>query len=365
MPRRRDECARVLGPTWLPSQGYWRIVVITPQAPEPRDRRSTKYYREEADAIEVVQRIEQRLERLNGCTVEQAIEGYREHLKAKDTGSISYNETIRRLRLFFPNGKALISTITPEAAKGFYDKFRLRRKANGDPISVAYHRAALINARSLFKWCVSEGYLSENPLRDVEGIGKRNAGKEQHTGDETRLLYAYCLDRADTGDKAALGVLMALLMALRSSDITRRVVRDVDLDGTVLKVTKGKTQRSNRPRRIPLVLQPMLRKLTEGRGPFEPLFKTPYTKSGHHTQRWLQQALEKFCAAAGVPRVVPHALKGTAGSLLAETGELADRIADHLSHEETGTTRRHYVAAGALEEAQAERALKVIAGGKR
>jgi hypothetical protein len=54
---------------------------------------------------------------------------------------------------------------------------------------------------------------------------------------------------------------MALLMALRSGDISRRLVRDVDLDATVLRVYDGKTHKSNRPRKIPEVLQPMLRKL--------------------------------------------------------------------------------------------------------
>jgi integrase len=209
--------------------------------------------------------------------------------------------------------------------------------------------------------------VDANPFAMVEGVGRRNAGKEQHTGDEVRRLYALLLpltEQDTLAGQSALACLMAVLMALRSSDITRRVVRDVDLDATVLRVTKGKTAKSNRPRKVPDILQPMLRRLVAGRGPLEPLFRSSWTESGHHTRRWLGQALEKFCEAAGVPRVVPHALKGTAGTLLAEAGELADRIADHLSHEEVGTTRKHYVEAGVVEAAQAARALKVIAGGR-
>ncbi|MDB4969087.1 MAG: hypothetical protein JWN44_4776 [Myxococcales bacterium] len=48
-----------------------------------------------------------------------------------------------------------------------------------------------------------------------------------------------------------------------------------------------------------------------------------------------------------------------------QTGELADRIADHLSHEEASTTAKHYVAKGAIEQAQVTRAFAVIAGGRR
>jgi integrase len=133
----------------------------------------------------------------------------------------------------------------------------------------------------------------------------------------------------------------------------------------VLRVEGGKTEMSDRPRQVPEVLQHALRKLAAGREPFEPLFKSSYTGSGFYTRRWLEQALEKFCREVGIPRVVPHALKGTAGSILAATGELSDRIADHLSHEQASTTTKHYVAPGAVETAQAARGLKVIAGGRR
>jgi integrase len=285
--------------------------------------------------------------------------------KVKGTTEISFKETIRRLRLFFPDLTLRLAQVTPTKAKTYYEAFRQPTKRNGEVISVDYHRCALINARSLFSFAIEEGLLTENPFAKVKRIGRRSAGKVQHTGDEVRRLFVHLVPRADGGDRAALGVLMALLMALRSGDITRRIVRDVDLDGTVLRVTGGKTRKSNRPRLIPALLQPMLRRLAEGRDPFEPLFRTPYTKSGHHTRRWLEEAMVKFCKAARVPYVCPHALKGTAGTLLAETGAAAEVIADHLSHQDASTTGRHYVAAGALEEAQAHRALRLITGGKR
>ena len=108
----------------------------------------------------------------------------------------------------------------------------------------------------------------------------------------------------------------------------------------------------------------MLRRLIANRNAFAPLFWTPYTESGHHTRRWLEEAMVRFCEAAGVTYVCSYALEGTAATLLAQTGEIADRIADHLSHEESATTSRHYLAPGAIEQAQASRAFAVIAGGK-
>lgn len=364
MPRPRGD-ARVIGPTWIEKQGYWRIVVHTPEATDPKKRKLARYYRDEDDAKQDAKDAREQIERTRTITAEEAINSYAQHLQ--DKGTIGYTETIRRLRLFVEEfEKTPISRVTTERAADLYEAFRKRKKRNGETISVDYHRATLINARSFARWCVKQGWITSNPFDGVEGVGRRNAGKDQHTGTEARKFYQWCLAKAEAGDDAALGVLMALLMALRSGDLTRRLVRDVDLDGTVLRVWDGKTKKSNRPRKIPRDLQPMLRRLVEGRKAFEPLFKSSTTDDGKHTHRWLQQAMVRFCAGAGVPYVCPHALKGTSGTLAAEMGELGDRIADHLSHEDEGATaKRHYVAAGVLEQAQADRGLLVITGGKK
>jgi hypothetical protein len=50
--------------------------------------------------------------------------------------------------------------------------------------------------------------------------------------------------------------------------------------------------------------------------------------------------------------------------VLAEQGDAADRIAEHLSHESPTTTLKHYVDAGIVEEKRRERGLTVIAGGR-
>jgi hypothetical protein len=63
-----------------------------------------------------------------------------------------YRETTRRLQLFFPDLTLPISRVTSERAKWYYEAFRQRRKKNGEPISVRYHRCTLINARSFLSW---------------------------------------------------------------------------------------------------------------------------------------------------------------------------------------------------------------------
>lgn len=361
----KDTRPAAWGPTWIPSKQRWRVLVLTPSEDGTSRRRSARWFDEEEAASDFKEAIDLKLNKFSRVTLEDAIDQYEQHLRETGTLPVSYRETCRRLRIFFPSLALAVSRVTPDRAQLYYEKFRRRLKPNGEPISVDYHRAALINARSFCKWCIAQGWLALNPFEAVEGIGRRSAGKPQLTGDEIRRLYAHCIDRAKTGDASALGILMALLMALRSSDLTRRVVRDLDLDGTVLRVQAGKTRKSNRPRTVPEVLRPALRQLVVGREADAPLFWTPYTTSGHHTRRWLEQAMERHCEAAGVPYVPPHSLKGAAGTILAETGELADRIADHLSHESPATTQRHYIADGAVEDARQRKALKVISGGRK
>jgi len=362
MPRPTDPRARVLGPYEIKSLGRWRLVVIhTPQAARREDRSSTFTYPTEEEALEAKQ---QHVEDICNATVGRAIDEYSQHLQEKQT--IGYAETIRRLRLFFPDHDMMLSRVTAERGKKWYDTFRERKRHDGELVSVAYHRAVLINARSMLTWCVDEKHwLRDNPLAAVKGIGKRKSGKRKPTGNELQQWYAYVWARVQRGDGAALAVMMQLAMALRSSDLTRRLVRDVDLGCTQLIVEDGKTEASNEPRVIPEKLRPYVQRLIDDRGSLEPLFKSDRTEGGHHDGHWLWQAQERFCRLAKVPHFCPHALKGVSGTVLAKRGAAGDLVMDHLSHEDGATTFRHYVDRRVVESAQAEQAFKVIAGGKR
>lgn len=359
----RDTRPTVWGPTWIESKGRYRVLVVTPTEDGQGRRRSARWFVEEGEAEDFKESITTKLSRFTRVTVSDAIDLYEQHLK--DKGTIGYGETIRRLRAFLPQ-EITIGRVTPERAKAYYESFRTRLRPDKEPISVAYHRAALINVRSFMTWCIEQGWIELNPFSKVKGIGKKNRGKPQLTGDEIIRWYAYCLARARDGDRAALGCLMAFTSALRSGDLCRRIVRDVDMGGTVLRVSGGKTLASNRPRAIARDLQPLVKILVAGRSPDEPLF--PRHVKGqihHHTRRWLEQAMERFCAGAGVPYVCPHSLKGSASSILIEEGYSADAVARHCSHESRSTTEQHYITPGAVEDARQRKALKVMNGGKK
>jgi len=90
----------------------------------------------------------------------------------------------------------------------------------------------------------------------------------------------------------------------------------------------------------------MLRELAADRPPFEPLFKTPYTEDGHHTRRWLEEAMVLVLRGGGRAVRVPACAQGHGRHGVGRDGEAADVIADHLSYEKTSTMTRHYVPGG-------------------
>lgn len=318
--------------------------------------------------------------RLCGITTDAALSSYHTWLTTtghkKPNTSKSADETERRLRLFFEDAIDFkIPSITEEVGERLYFAFTQRtytvgpKKARREkPYQPGHHRHTLAQAKSFMDWCVKPARLiPSNPIKDVKGIGVVSVGKEQLTGDESIRFYEWCAYKAHRGDEAALALVMLLLMALRQGDVRKRVVRDVDLEGTILRVGVGssarsKTKKGDRPRRIPVVLQPLIKKLIEGRSPLEPLFKGE--EGDFRCESWLRSAAHRFCKAADVPYVCPHGLKGTAGTLASEAGALADQVAEYLSHQ-SKATQRHYVAAGAAQEAIGAAALKVITGGKR
>jgi integrase len=296
-----------------------------------------------------------KLMRLEGVTFKQAIDSFVEHLKEKGSQEVSVNNVSSWLRLFFADVMGTqVARLRPERAADLYVAFRQGR-------SVDYHRAALSRAKGLLAWCIDQGWCAENALAKVKGVGKKKKGKMQLTGDEVMKWIAVCLAKASRRDSlssvrqsdAAVALMTLLLLALRQSDVLKRNVRDVDLGATVLRVTGGKTQKSNRPRHIPPLLRPFLLAITANRAGNELLF-------GPRTNDWLRTAQRKICQEAGVPYVCPHGLKGTMGSLMAERGEAIDRIANHLSHENPYVTERHYLAPGIIDGAQASRAIEVL-----
>jgi len=170
--------------------------------------------------------------------------------------------------------------------------------------------------------------------------------------------------------QAATAVLCILLLGLRSRELLDRVVRDLDDQGWILVIRKGKTKRSNRKVRLAPEIREQLQGLAEGRRPHDPLFPARERKEerlkggGFHYSTWLNDQVKAFCDKAGVPVVCVHGLRGTHASLAEEAGETAEAVAAALGHTSPKVTHDHYTMPDVVAEKQRKRALKVLEGGR-
>ena len=243
-----------------------------------------------------------------------------------------------------------VSKLTPQRAQQQYD----RLPGN---TSVATHRAYLSRTKSWARWVVSRGWLRQNPVEAVQGVGRRRRGKTQLSWDEGNRLGATCLGEASEG---ATAVLLCLLMGLRASEVVSRVVRDIDREGTYLRVDDNldvgfltKTETSKRPVKIPTRVRPLVAKLADGKSPTEPLF--PSEVGRRKCRQWLWDEVRRLCQKAGVPLVCPHSLRGWMATAAVAAGELPEVVAQALGHASSQMTLGHYVAPGVAEAAQLER----------
>src|SRR6185503_18244130 len=154
--------------------------------------------------------------------------------------------------------------------------------------AVDTHQNGLNTAKAFGAWCVEQKWIRDNPLEQIKPVGQRNRGKPQLRLDEARRLVTLCEQKARKGDEAAIAVLTAFLLGLRASEVTDRVVRDLDDGGRLLWVEFGKTRRSRRTLEVPAMLRPFLVALAEGRPPDAQLITRAATpRGGRRDRHWL------------------------------------------------------------------------------
>ena len=259
-------------------------------------------------------------------------------------------------------------------------------KWEGQARAAATHQSALAVAKDFGAFCVRRRWLRTNPFQDVAPHGKAIVGadKSRHTVDEARKLYAWCATRTvmltpagewvalplEQIDRDALLTLSYLLLGNRASEMINRSVRDLDDNGSLLWINRTKTRAGTRKLVIPGELRAPLLAIAADRPSEAPLFARQEGElAGKAWSRTMAYgAVKRCCRAAGVLVLSPQALRRTQSSMATEAGETGLAVARHLGHA-TGAapavTHSAYVDRSAARNAQVERSLRVIAGGKR
>ena len=289
-------------------------------------------------------------------TLEEAIVEYERAMKAAcKPGTVE--TAMYHVRRFFPDTGIRLRSLSPGRVKSLYQALVDEGLAQGT------HRSYLLSARTMLNWFVSEHMLPVNPLNGVKVVGKRRHGKKQHRVDELRLWEAEAFRQAVAGRQHARVALMALYLGTRSTELTRRVVRDVDDIGRIFWIPDSKTDAGRRALDVPDVLVPILLAQCEGKEREALLFSHDGGK-GYHRD-WVRQSVHRICDDAKVPRVSAHAMRGALATIAEERGQLGHLAALHFGHTSTAVTQQAYVAPGVQERATRGRGLAVLKGGKR
>jgi integrase len=224
-----------------------------------------------------------------------------------------------------------IAAIDDRRAQALYQKHHEGvSEFTGKPLSAATHRQDLMLARFAWAWAKREGYAASNPWETVKPVGRARKGKLQ-------------LRPSAQGQDKAVGVLCCLELGLRASEVLAITKRD--LDRGVLFVEGTKTASSRRRIGLPPELRHQLELLAVAR-PSGPLIAG--------TRHNLHAYCKALCARAGVPKVGPHALRGTHASLATLGGASVESVARVLGHARSRVTTEHYVSSEAEQAARVE-----------
>lgn len=307
--------------------------------------RKDLYFHSEADARAAMEQAQRELSRHHSPTVATLVADYFADKLAtgRQKPQTCAEQRARVLTFLRDDLDVEIADFTPVRAAALYRNLSTEPSLKtGQPMAAASHRLYLALAKSMFAWAVRRDWLRKSPFADVQPVGRVSVGKPQLRIAEARLFLQESLRRFDdAGSELALGAAVALLLGLRAGEVLGRRVRDVDEGGSILWIDGGKTRNARRFLDVPEVLRARLCALAVRRKADEPLFGLG--RNGKLRQRQVfWRAVTDICAAAGIPKVCPHSLRGLWATLGVQTGAVTHAVAASLGHGSFRMTEKHY-----------------------
>ncbi len=200
------------------------------------------------------------------------------------------------------------------------------------------HRGDLLAVRRFFSWAVDQKWIDCNPFDKVRATGTRSRGKRQLKVDDAVRFLRTALEE---GTEEGLACALLLLLGLRCSELTDRVVDDVNLSPTTLNVPRGKSRAAERLLEVPSLVSGRLIALVRGKPRHAPIF--------NQTRYGLYYHVERICRLAGVPVVCPHGLRGSASTSAHSLGKELAALVPAMGHERASITTSTYIQPGTIE----------------
>lgn len=352
--RRRNQ-ARVLGP--YQERGRWRLIIV-----EDGGRRSV-FFPTHEEALKFKGGTEREISQPPSRRIADVLAEW--HAQKRHAGQCkpeSADHSYRRLQFFFaPVAHEDIAALTPRRAASIYLEATKRLSPKtGTVLSSASHQGELSAAKSFYRWATQRGHVGASPFRDVKPVGKVRAGKPQLRIEEARRFTSAAVSCfEETQHPLAIGVLLALTMGLRTSEVMQRVARDLDDGGRCLWIDSGKTANARRRLDVPELVQPYLNRIAAGKAPDDLLFGMS-PRGGPRCRQKMWNMVRRLCQRAGVPIICTHSLRGLWATLAVQSGAASHVVAANLGHQSFEMTKRHYAQGAAVVNAATARVLETL-----
>src|SRR5262249_46615783 len=145
-------------------------------------------------------------------------------------------------------------------------------------------------------------------------------------------------DHARKGDEGALALLLQIYVGMRSKEVLRLIVDNVEPQHISIK--RGKSQNAVRRLEVYKDVAELLWEHVQNRPSTGRFFAASLPRMPVNS--WLYKRLQTFCELSGIPRLCPHGLRGLHSSLALQGGATTHAVAASLGHSSFRVTERHY-----------------------
>jgi len=201
-------------------------------------------------------------------------------------------------------------------------------------VSVGTVNKEIANVRAFISWCAEKRYISK-PFK----IDKMKSVQRQPKPLNSAQIRDLLVSARVKSECWYVRVLLAITTGLRSGDIDRLTISDIDFEQNSLSTRSKKTGKSMPSRPLPISIMPVL---AEYVGNLAPGQVALMTETNTH-KKW-----KKIRSRAGLPDLHFHDLRVTFSSILQQQGESLSVAQRLLEHADPQTTAKTYTGVDAV-----------------
>ena len=254
-------------------------------------------------------------------------------------------------------GDALLSEIDTKKARAYIDYLKNERKGlQGKPLSPQTRKHHYSTLNLIFKYAIQQGYISENPMNDVESPKLRRRKVDAFTKSET-TVFLNAIDELPLMLRTMYYLL--LTTGIRRGECFGLKWGDIDFREGLMSISRnvtyttksgavvGEPKTANGYRTIPIATKTLelLDEYRRAEAPTEKddfLFHSEESKKLPRDPSYITKHMKKLMNRCDLPNMSPHDLRHTCATLLLQGGADVKSVQDILGHANASTTLNFY-----------------------